>query len=119
MNQLMAMAWALLQPNKTQNKAQNDLANAGAGQGHQGPIQGQHQAHPDSRSAHSDLRDRSTNMMDHRLRRTSPSHHQQDIVTNGKAPADRDCNPQGRPSQQQPHASRDGLEQQQNHGGNH
>ena len=36
MNQLMAMAWALLQPNKAQNgKAQSDLATAAAGQGQQ------------------------------------------------------------------------------------
>lgn len=111
MNQLMAMAWALLQPNKPQNKPQSDLATAGTGQGHQSMVQGQHQAHPDSRSAHSDLRDRSTNMMDHRLRRASPSHHQQDLVNNGKASTDRDCNPQGRQNQQLPHANREALEQ--------
>lgn len=36
MNQLMAVAWALLQPNKAQNgKTQNDIGAATAGQGHQ------------------------------------------------------------------------------------
>lgn len=43
MNQLMAMAWALLQPNKPQNgKTQNDLGIAGGGQGHQSVAQNQH-----------------------------------------------------------------------------
>ena len=36
MNQLMAMAWALLQPNKAQNgKTQSDLGPTAAGQGQQ------------------------------------------------------------------------------------
>jgi hypothetical protein len=111
MNQLMAVAWALLQPNKTQNgKAQNDIGATNPVQGHQTLPQNQHPGHTESRSAHSDLRDRSTNFMEGRLRRTSPLHHNQDFTSNPKSATDRDGNPQSRQNQQPAPANRDMFE---------